>query len=579
MPSKRQRQRNIFEINNDIDQEDFFHFMMDKSEEIDEFDRRLLHMDLHARNLSASEVDTYDCDCIFIRVFPTSEMIIDFPEIAHDFFLHAFQKVKQYDQVEYLPDHALFDHPTSAYINWTLNLMLNAAKQGDPYTIGLFQHLFQTYYKREYKQLKRFRYITRGELNSIARLDEDVMGMSRLAICITMCRIMGIQLDPDCNIIYMLQTDFMKGLRKAEERPFFEGFSHEIIDKAVTRIEHELDELEFQTPEKRKIILKEFKNYNRIVSVAEKCLSLPEGFVEDADTDLFDFEELLIRTLEFMLYLEPDKDHSFDEILRNAVLVKVMTAFGIYHSLAEENLKRILGLDYDLFEVNRNHSLFKPEKVKIPSTVQSARGSGIKKAEPETRSGKMPTAEAATDSQELLYEELEKLRAKLKKQEQENKALRQENRDLDQKLKETESVLENLKGEHQELVHLRNHVYQMTEKEQEVPTIDLQTMENALKPKKIIIIGGHSNWTSKLKNKFSKWVFLKPEINNTLDGKVLEDADYIYFFTDTMSHGTYGKYMKIIRTKRISCYGYIHSINISFNIKQIYEDLMKLNDH
>ena len=37
---------------------------------------------------------------------------------------------------------------------------------------------------------------------------------------------------------------------------------------------------------------------------------------------------------------------------------------------------------------------------------------------------------------------------------------------------------------------------------------------------------------------------------------IFDGADYIYFFTDTISHGTYGKYMKATRSRGISSYDY-----------------------
>lgn len=38
-----------------------------------------------------------------------------------------------------------------------LNMMYNAAKAGDEYCNALMRELYKTYYKKEYKQLKRFR--------------------------------------------------------------------------------------------------------------------------------------------------------------------------------------------------------------------------------------------------------------------------------------------------------------------------------------------------------------------------------------------------------------------------------------
>lgn len=88
-------------------------------------------------------------------------------------------------------------------------------------------------------------------------------------------------------------------------------------------------------------------------------------------------------------------------------------------------------------------------------------------------------------------------------------------------------------------------------------------------------VGGHDNWTYKLKNKFKNWKFYRPEVTRTIDEKSLQTADYIYFFTDIMSHGSYCRYIKFVREYGLK-FGYLHTINIESNINQIYEDIQNL---
>lgn len=83
------------------------------------------------------------------------------------------------------------------------------------------------------------------------------------------------------------------------------------------------------------------------------------------------------------------------------------------------------------------------------------------------------------------------------------------------------------------------------------------------------------NWTYKLKNKFKNWKFYRPEVTRTIDEKSLQTADYIYFFTDIMSHGSYCRYIKFVREYGLK-FGYLHTINIESNINQIYEDIQNL---
>ena len=56
---------------------------------------------------------------------------------------------------------------------------------------------------------------------------------------------------------------------------------------------------------------------------------------------------------------------------------------------------------------------------------------------------------------------------------------------------------------------------------------------------------------------------------------VLTGMDYIYFFTDTMNHSMYYKYIGIMRQRQKNYY-YIHETNIEKNIRQIYGDIVKV---
>lgn len=553
----------------------FIDYITDRADGFEAFRERMEMRDL-SNMASDSEPDTYACDCVFIRFFPTNQMLEDFPEIANDFLKHEFENIPKYDQVEYISDNHQFGHPSEGYITWILNLMMNALKQGSPYTIGLFRYLFQTYHKRDYKYLKRFRKISRYEIYDIADEHEDT-AVAHMPVLITMCRLYGIELTPDCSVIYIMYEDFLDRFINEGRTEPFEGFSSETVDYAIERLNEEMKNSGSEYVNLRNKHFQVLKEGNRFIHEAEKWLALPTGFVVEADDELGDYYFAMLRTLEILKSMDPDREYSFEDIQSYALLLRAVAALGCYHDFSKEYQKRYFGLDGDLYDYEKANSLFDPDKIKIPTTeLASVKGSGIKK-EKASVNRKADAVPAASDTkhdelQELL-DELDSLRSKVRKQDLEIKFLRDKTNTLDLSLKESESFKEAYKAEHEELVHLRNHVYSMTEEEQEVEQADSKVMENALKDKKIVIIGGHSNWIYKLKNKFSKWVFLKPEINNTFDGSVLADADYIYFFTDILSHGTYGKYMKIIRNQGMTNYGYIHSINVAGNIRQIYTDV------
>lgn len=89
---------------------------------------------------------------------------------------------------------------------------------------------------------------------------------------------------------------------------------------------------------------------------------------------------------------------------------------------------------------------------------------------------------------------------------------------------------------------------------------------------RIVIIGGHINWINKLRKQFPNWLFILSETYKTVDGKMLDGKDKVYFFTDHISHVTYGKFIAAVRERKIP-FGYLGSLNIEQMIRQIYEDL------
>ena len=61
------------------------------------------------------------------------------------------------------------------------------------------------------------------------------------------------------------------------------------------------------------------------------------------------------------------------------------------------------------------------------------------------------------------------------------------------------------------------------------------------------------------------------EVNEALSD-IVKNTDRVYFFTDTISHSTYYRYMNVIREHGVD-FGYIHGVNIEKNIRDIYRDV------
>ena len=118
----------------------------------------------------------------------------------------------------------------------------------------------------------------------------------------------------------------------------------------------------------------------------------------------------------------------------------------------------------------------------------------------------------------------------------------------------------------------RNFAYKS---DQEIPKIadeNLAEMQKAIADKEIVIIGGHINWINKLKKMFPKWMFIHPDSYKGVDGKMLENKEHVYFFTDYMNHISYVKFIAAVRERKIP-FGYLGSRNVELLVKQIYDDL------
>ena len=211
-------------------------------------------------------------------------------------------------------------------------------------------------------------------------------------------------------------------------------------------------------------------------------------------------------------------------------------------------------------------SKFHPQEV-ITKTESSPDHGKIR-----NRDDKSEQPEPDLYNETALITEIDALRRKIHKLENDNTGLRKDLSDKRQLQEENEDIKDRLDAVMGELAALRSYVYNLTENEEPVQNATLGEMKDTISKYRIVIIGGHSNWVNKMKSEFPNWVFVNHKASSTSDTGVVFGADHVYFFTDTISHSTYFKYMNVIREKKID-FGYIHGVNIDKNITQIYREL------
>lgn len=141
---------------------------------------------------------------------------------------------------------------------------------------------------------------------------------------------------------------------------------------------------------------------------------------------------------------------------------------------------------------------------------------------------------------------MEKLRRKVHKLESDNSSLRAslaEKKRLEEELKDISKQLETSDCE---LAVLRNYVYHLTESDNPITDKAIERMKKTIACYRIVIVGGHSNWLSKMKKEFPDWIFVNPKASGTTDVSIVDKADYVYFFTDTISFTYMGSVNKVV---------------------------------
>lgn len=504
--------------------------------------------------------DTFGADKYFIDGFVTEEMEYDFGIIAREFMQHHFWRLKEFnDLAVYGNDKPEQSNPEKSIQNKVLNIMYNAAKSGDRYSVEMMKCLYKTYHKKEYKQLKRFNKITVPEIFSLSETEDLDCDYFVIARIIGMCQFYGIELDERCSILYLMLNDSRKEWDEDNKREFLrypEGFYQECYDQVELWMGKNGDT--------KKLLRDRVDNYWKANRFAEFCLKrqgYPEDYLYQCNIEFMSINQLLAQTLALLKSAYPNEEFTFEEVQTYAMIAHCIDVIVSICDIYDENLMEMMGIGTELDR--SKECLFKPENIAYKEDFKEK--VVIKPVHV------APIVNADVKKEDYLTE-IEELRCRLRKKEEESKYFRQLYEQTKASLDDAKEAIEQNANYMKELITLRNYVYSLSQESPVIEESKLEDMKNVIAKKRIIIIGGHINWINKMKKEFPNWRFLDANISRTNDGKLVEGADIVYFFTDHLSHGTYGKFVKLVRENQIP-FGYLHFVNIETLVRQVFEDL------
>ena len=509
--------------------------------------------------------DTFQIDRHFLESFITPRMREDFSLIARDFLLHEYQELKDREKVRYLDTDCGKYTPDVIFDRHILNAMINALNDGSEYARRLFIYLHKTYYRKEYQQLKRFRKISVNELLALANdsgSEDNYPSMDAFMRILTISRLYGIELDNECKYFQLLAkyNDCEEDDPDYDEKYYDSVIS--LFDECKDAV-HNLfeDEMEMQ------------EMYLQCDDFLCNILRF-EGFDVDYVIECNDedrgIKHRLILTLAVLRKTYKDRVYTKEELIMFACIYEVADAMMCNAWSVEERIRELLygenGTDY----YENFPPLFKADEVtkgvmNISNTKRDVQKKIIE--EPDQK-------DAHKVTEDDLAAEIEALRLKLHQKDGEIRELRGKVTDYHKLVKENNIMKNQIEADRLELTALREHVYNLTERDDDRDIMSIEDMKKAVREFRIIIIGGHSKWRQKMKQEFPGWTYVDATVSGSLDPGIVIKADRVYFFTETISHSTYFKYINVIKDRGVD-FGYIHGVNIDNTVRKIYKDMRK----
>lgn len=494
----------------------------------------------------------------------------DFLIILTDFNTKKSGKFEEF--LQYVPMLDRVNNATMSPDNFTrqeiIGLLYGGVKAGDEYCREALRMLYKTFYKCEYNQVKRFSIIRSEELIELCKDDDkqsiEVFKASRI-LC--MAFVMGIKIDESCRPFYIAIEDMVSTME--EKTRTEQSLASKIIIDDHLREDLQnsprVDEMVTRTP---KDMEGNFLIFNKVNSVISRIFSDQGDFTEDYLAQSFPLHP--IHAVEYLNAIISDmglsNKFSNEDIMLLTPFVAVINSYAVLTEGYKNLLYAFLYPNSNL-EANPSHIISSLDRLKLTDKAEH-KEIAIDKIHVE-ESAKMEESQCAS-----LEDEIAELRRRLREKESECTELRAQYKKEREAKKKLELELSERQSEKVELQKLRNYVYYETEEDVSEVRVSYEEMKLSIKDRNVIIIGGNENWTKKLKNEFPNWKFVGAAVSSTITSNIIRNCDKAYFFTDTLGHSNYAKFVDLARIHNID-FSYMHGVNIQKNVEQIYRDFEK----
>lgn len=529
----------------------------------------LFMQDMMNRESGKVAPDTTGADYFFLDEFFTRDMELDFALIEQDFLQHCSGKLQEFNEAGwYGEDERWTAAPKIALQKKLFRLMYNGAKLGDRYCVELIKYLYKLYHKKEYNQLKRFSTISASEIFALSEDEWGGNNYGAIGRILGMCQFMNIKLHDSCSILYLLLDKTRKEwISDNEKEREFSYFENGLFEECVQQIElwmKDIDQSDFRGFRKA---TKVYYEHDEFVEACLRRLGYPSDYVFLCMENYMGLRIQMARTLAVLKTANPKKEYTFDEVQKYTAIYSTVFALVNVAEYFDTELGYLTGDTVEDFE--KEDMLFKPENVQYKPKEE-------KKILSQKSITNVAPVSNGSASEEDYLKEIALLRSKINEKELENKNLREMYRQAKKQYDEADRMNKKYESERDELIALRNFVYRLKREVEEIADDSFEEMKKSIVSKNVVIIGGHVNWINKLKAIFPDWLYIPPNAYKTVDGKMLDGKDRVYFYTDYMNHISYIKYIAAVRERKIP-FGYLGSVNIETVVKQIYEDLCNIS--